>query len=114
ANGFRSYRPFLSPLLQAEWAVQPVKHTRRGMEPKAEGEPRPVATPWPIPHIIRRPAARRITAEIMAMTRQVIVVGDKVLIKPEEEASKTPSGLYLPQGVAAKETVSGGYIVNVG
>jgi chaperonin GroES len=48
------------------------------------------------------------------MTRQVIVVGDKVLIKPEEEASKTPSGLYLPQGVAEKETVFGGYIVNVG
>lgn len=48
------------------------------------------------------------------MTRQVIVVGDKVLIKPEEEASKTPSGLYLPQGVAAKETVLGGYIVNIG
>jgi chaperonin GroES len=49
-----------------------------------------------------------------AMTRQVIVVGDKVLVKPEEEASKTPSGLFLPQGVAAKETVHGGYIVNVG
>ncbi|HUE97077.1 MAG TPA: co-chaperone GroES family protein [Longimicrobiaceae bacterium] len=48
------------------------------------------------------------------MARQVIVVGDKVLIKPEEEASKTPSGLYLPQGVAAKETVHGGYVVNVG
>ena len=48
------------------------------------------------------------------MPRQVIVVGDKVLIKPEEEASKTPSGLLLPQGVSAKETVLGGYIVNVG
>jgi chaperonin GroES len=48
------------------------------------------------------------------MTRQVIVVGDKVLIKPEEESSKTPSGLYLPQGVAEKEAVFGGYIVNVG
>ncbi|MEX2571613.1 MAG: co-chaperone GroES family protein [Gemmatimonadota bacterium] len=48
------------------------------------------------------------------MTRQVIVVGDKVLIKPEEEASKTPSGLFLPQGVASKETVLGGYIMNVG
>jgi chaperonin GroES len=48
------------------------------------------------------------------MTRQVIVVGDKVLIKPEEEAAKTPSGLYLPQGVAEKEAVFGGYIVNVG
>jgi co-chaperonin GroES (HSP10) len=48
------------------------------------------------------------------MTRQVIVVGDKVLIKPEEETSKTPSGLFLPQGVAEKEAVYGGYIVNVG
>lgn len=46
--------------------------------------------------------------------REVIVVGDKVLIKPEEESTKTPSGLYLPQGVAEKEKVSGGYIVNVG
>lgn len=48
------------------------------------------------------------------MTRQVIVVGDKVLIKPEEESSKTPSGLFLPQGVAEKESVLGGYIVNIG
>lgn len=48
------------------------------------------------------------------MSREVIVVGDKVLIKPEEESSKTPSGLYLPQGVAEKETVAGGYVVNVG
>jgi chaperonin GroES len=48
------------------------------------------------------------------MTRQVIVVGDKVLIKPEDEAARTPSGLFLPQGVAEKESVFGGYIVNVG
>ena len=49
-----------------------------------------------------------------SLAREVIVVGDKVLIKPEEENAKTPSGLYLPQGVAAMEAVSGGYIVNVG
>lgn len=48
------------------------------------------------------------------MSRKVIVVGDKVLIKPEEESTKTPSGLYLPQGVAEKEAVCGGYVVNVG
>lgn len=46
--------------------------------------------------------------------REVIVIGDKVLVKPEEENSKTPSGLYLPQGVSSKEAVAGGYIVNVG
>ncbi len=50
------------------------------------------------------------------MSRKVIVVGDKVLIKPEEEATETPSGLYLraAQGVAEKEVVCGGYVVNVG
>jgi chaperonin GroES len=49
-----------------------------------------------------------------SMKREVIVVGDKVLIKPEEESAKTPSGLYLPQGVKEKEAVGGGYVVNVG
>lgn len=48
------------------------------------------------------------------LKREVIVVGDKVLIKPEEENAKTPSGLYLPQGVREKEAVGGGYVVNVG
>ena len=48
------------------------------------------------------------------MSREVIVVGDKVLIKPEEEASKTPSGLYLPAGVQEREAAMGGYVVNVG
>jgi chaperonin GroES len=48
------------------------------------------------------------------LKREVIVVGDKVLIKPEEESAKTPSGLFLPQGVREKEAVAGGYVVNVG
>ncbi len=46
--------------------------------------------------------------------REVIVVGDKVLIRPEEENAKTASGLYLPQGVSTKEAVAAGHIVNVG
>lgn len=49
-----------------------------------------------------------------AFDREVVVVGDKVLLKAEEESGKTPSGLYLPQGVKEKEAVSGGYVVNVG
>lgn len=48
------------------------------------------------------------------LKREVIVVGDKVLIKPEAENAKTPSGLFLPQGVREKEAVGGGYVVNVG
>jgi len=48
------------------------------------------------------------------VAREVIVVGDKVLIKPEEETAQTASGLFLPQGVAEKEAVASGTIVNVG
>ena len=46
--------------------------------------------------------------------REVIVVGDKVLIKPETEENKTEAGLFLPEGVEQKEKVQGGYIMNVG
>lgn len=46
--------------------------------------------------------------------QNVIVVGDRVLIKPEEDLEKTNSGLYLPPGVREKEKVLGGYILKVG
>ena len=48
------------------------------------------------------------------MSREVILIGDKVLIKPEEESQKTASGLYLPQGVQAQEQVLSGHVVNTG
>jgi len=48
------------------------------------------------------------------MSREVLVIGDKVLIKPEEDNSKTPSGLFLPPGVQEKEAAMGGHVVNVG
>lgn len=43
-----------------------------------------------------------------------IVVGDKVLIRPEEDATKTSSGLYLPAGVTEKEKIQSGYVIKVG
>ena len=43
-----------------------------------------------------------------------IVVGDRVLIRPEEDSSKTASGLYLPPGVSEKEKIQSGYILKVG
>jgi co-chaperonin GroES (HSP10) len=43
-----------------------------------------------------------------------IVVGDRVLIRPEEELDRTVSGLYLPPGVAEKEKIQSGYIIKVG
>ncbi len=42
------------------------------------------------------------------------MVGDRVLIAPEESHEKTNAGLYLPQGVYEKEKVQTGYIVKVG
>lgn len=50
----------------------------------------------------------------MVDSRKIIVVGDRVLIKPEEDLEKTNSGLYLPPGVKEKEKVQGGYIIKVG
>src|SRR5262245_18488988 len=47
-----------------------------------------------------------------SMSREVLVVGDKGLIKPEEDANKTPSGLFLPAGVQEKEAAMGGHVVN--
>ncbi|MBL7129013.1 MAG: co-chaperone GroES [Ignavibacteria bacterium] len=44
----------------------------------------------------------------------IIIVGDKVLIKPKSLTDKTKSGLYLPPGVQEKEVVQSGYIMKVG
>lgn len=45
---------------------------------------------------------------------KLIIVGDRVLIKPKKETEKTSSGIYLPPGVREKEKVQSGYIVKVG
>jgi co-chaperonin GroES (HSP10) len=44
----------------------------------------------------------------------LIIVGDRVLIKPKVGNEKTKSGLYLPPGVAEREVVQYGYIMKVG
>ena len=46
--------------------------------------------------------------------QKFIVVGDRVLIRPESETGKTTSGLYLPPGVSEKEKIQSGYIIKVG
>ena len=46
--------------------------------------------------------------------RKMIVVGDRVLVQPEETKLKTNHGLYLPQGIESKEKVQGGYVVKTG
>ncbi|HED08666.1 MAG TPA: co-chaperone GroES [Ignavibacteria bacterium] len=43
-----------------------------------------------------------------------IVIGDKVLIRPQDASEKTTSGLYLPPGVSEKEKVQSGYVIKAG
>lgn len=45
---------------------------------------------------------------------KLIIVGDRVLIKPLSPTEKTQSGLYLPPGVLEKEKVQSGYVIKTG
>jgi co-chaperonin GroES (HSP10) len=44
----------------------------------------------------------------------LIVVGDKVLIKPCSGKTKTKSGLFLPPGYSEKEEIQNGFVIKVG
>lgn len=46
--------------------------------------------------------------------KKLIVIGDRVLIKPSKPNERTSSGLYLPAGVQEKEKVQQGYVVRTG
>jgi co-chaperonin GroES (HSP10) len=54
----------------------------------------------------------KITAE--NKLKKLIVVGDRILIKPGKQSDKTSSGLYLPPGVLEKEKIQTGYVIKVG
>jgi len=45
---------------------------------------------------------------------KLIVVGDRVLIKPKTHSNKSRGGLYLPPGYKEKEELQTGYIVKAG
>ena len=46
--------------------------------------------------------------------KKLILVGDRVLIKPKKQSERTNSGLFLPPGVQEKEKIQSGYIIKVG
>ena len=46
--------------------------------------------------------------------KKLIIIGDRVLIRPAKPNERTDSGLYLPPGVQDKEKVQQGYIIKVG
>ena len=46
--------------------------------------------------------------------KKLIIIGDRVLIRPTQPGDRTQSGLYLPPGVHEKEKVQQGYILKAG
>jgi chaperonin GroES len=46
--------------------------------------------------------------------KKLIVIGDRVLIRPAKPNERTESGLYLPPGVQEKEKVQQGYVIKTG
>jgi co-chaperonin GroES (HSP10) len=46
--------------------------------------------------------------------KKLIVIGDRLLIKPLQSDQRTASGLYLPPGVQEKEKVQQGYVIKSG
>jgi chaperonin GroES len=46
--------------------------------------------------------------------KKLIVIGDRLLIKPTKPHEQTASGLYLPPGVQEKEKVQQGYVIKTG
>ena len=46
--------------------------------------------------------------------KKLIVIGDRVLIRPSKPDERTASGLYLPPGVQEREKVQQGYVIKTG
>lgn len=46
--------------------------------------------------------------------KKLIIIGDRVLIRPTRPNERTETGLYLPPGVQEREKVQQGYILKTG
>lgn len=46
--------------------------------------------------------------------KKLIIIGDRVLVRPNKPDEQTASGLYLPPGVQEKERVQQGYVIKTG
>jgi co-chaperonin GroES (HSP10) len=46
--------------------------------------------------------------------KKLIVIGDRILIRPTKSNERTDSGLYLPPGVQEREKVQQGYVIKTG
>ena len=46
--------------------------------------------------------------------KKLIIIGDRVLVRPTKPDERTQTGLYLPPGVQEREKVQQGYIIKTG
>jgi len=46
--------------------------------------------------------------------KKLIMVGDRVLVKPKNPNQQTTSGLYLPPSAMEKENIQAGYVIKTG
>src|SRR5215475_6967552 len=46
--------------------------------------------------------------------KKLVVIGDRVLIRPAKPNERTETGLYLPPGVQEREKVQQGYVIKTG
>jgi chaperonin GroES len=46
--------------------------------------------------------------------KKLIVIGDRLLIRPSKPDERTQSGLYLPPGVQEREKVQQGWVIKTG
>lgn len=46
--------------------------------------------------------------------KKLVIIGDRLLIRPTKPNERTESGLYLPPSVQEKEKVQQGYIIKTG
>lgn len=50
----------------------------------------------------------------MHIQKQIVVVGDRILLEVDDGQDRTQSGLYLPPSVREKEKIATGRVVKVG
>lgn len=48
------------------------------------------------------------------LKKKLIVVGDRLLVRPEDGEERTHAGLYLPQTAVTARQAQGGWVVSVG
>ncbi len=61
-----------------------------------------------------RATVRNVYGSMKRGNKELLVVGDRVLIKAEQSERMTKVGLYLPANVVEKEEVQGGRVIAVG